>query len=1171
MRLSKIKLAGFKSFVDPTTIHLPSSLVGIVGPNGCGKSNVIDAVRWVMGESSAKSLRGESMADVIFKGSSGRKPVSHAAIELVFDNSDGSLGGQYAQYAEISIKRQVGLDGQSDYFLNGTRCRRRDITDIFLGTGLGPHSYAIIEQNMISRLIEAKPEELRVFLEEAAGISRYKERRRETETRIKHTRENLEQVSVLREELGKQLERLQRQSKTAEKYKELRQRERQTRAELLALRWRTLSVEAQQQDRRIGEQETQLQAHLAEQRNIEAAIEKQRTQQGEASEDFNKVQAQFYSVGAEIARLEQAIGHARERRREQQQDLEQLGQDSLGLQKHLETDHHQLAELGLALADSEPEWQRACAMEQASSELLAQAEHDMQAWHVEWEAFNERASLPAQTAQVERARMEQLQQQVQQYTVRLARLTEEKSTSSSTVLEDEVGRLTEQQLDQLHAAQQMQETLQALIKRITELRSRQQQLATQLDSERSDLETQRGRLASLEALQEAALGKRQETVETWLKDHALHEAPRLAQHLRVDAGWERAVECVLGFHLEAVCVDGMDKMAGLLEGLQQGSLGLFDTAATVAVPQSGSTASRLQEKVRAPWRLDNLFAGVYLADNMTDALALRDTLDAQESVVTKDGIWLGSNWLRVRHGGDNKLGVLNREQELTTLTAHVRQLGEQLARRQALSDEVHQELQTLEMQRETSQRTLDQINRAHAELQAQLSSKQTRLEQTHERQDNVRAEIEEIQDELAQIEADQVTSRGVLARALMEAGDLEQKKQTLLLQRDKYRAALDQQRTAARADHDTAHQLALRIESLRTASNAAQQRLERMQTQEGQLVIRRTELTASLAANDEQLTILQTDLEQVLGQRVQVEAELSQARGQVETLEHGLRQFEQQRHAAEETVQQCRALLETLRIARQEIKVRGETLQEQIREADFETDSLLETLDNQASEQVWQENLDQLAQKIQRLGPINLAAIDEFAEQSERKNYLDAQFNDLSEALNTLEDAIRKIDKETRARFKDTFDRVSHGLQNLFPRLFGGGQAYLELSGEDLLSTGVTVMARPPGKRISSIHLLSGGEKALTAVALVFAIFELNPAPFCMLDEVDASLDEANVGRFSNLVKEMSERIQFIYITHNKATMEIAQHLTGITMQEPGVSRLVAVDVDEAAALVAVA
>lgn len=1168
MRLKKIKLAGFKSFVDPTTIHLPGNLIGIVGPNGCGKSNTIDAVRWVMGESSAKHLRGDSMADVIFNGSTSRKPVGQASIELIFDNSDGGLGGQYAAYAEIAVKRQVSRDGQSVYFLNGTRCRRRDITDIFLGTGLGPRSYAIIEQGMISRLIEAKPDELRIFLEEAAGISKYKERRRETETRMRHAQENLSRINDIRDELEKRLQTLQRQANVAEKYKELKQQERLLKAQLLALRWRVLDSDLHEQERRIQVQETALEAQIAELRRIEATLEQQREQHVDQSEAFSQVQAQFYSVGADIARLEQALHHAKETRQQQQRELTRIEQSWSEAQNHLNNDHQLIEELTYSLQDDELSLAQAKESEGISAAALAEAEAAQHAWQHEWDEFNVRSSAQVRSAEVERARIQHLEQQQRQLEQRLVRLEEERGGLSTTALEEEIAALNEQREEFDERVERLQQEVQSHQARIATERDNHSRLASELNTERGRLQGMKGRHSSLEALQQQALGKGAGAVTSWLQQHGLGDAQRLAQGLTVEPEWQRAVEHVLGLHLESVCVEGMDSVAAMLDTLQRGSLGAFDVTAQVPV-SNGALATPLLGKVQSFWRLDALLAGVYAADDMAQALALRSRLAPHESVITREGIWLGANWLRVVRDVDEKAGVLAREQEIKNLSLQMEELAARIDEIEQMQHDSAAHLKSFETTREQSQAALSAASQRRAEAQAQLSGKQARLEQMHARNNRLRIELEDIlaQKQGGGEEMEEVRMR--LHDALAAAEDHAQHREALVRSRDEHRRQLEQIRTQARSDRDAAHGIALRIQTVRAQITSTQERLRRMQDQLNQLTHRREELSIAVEEGGQPLEDLAAELEQMLARRLAVESELAQARRRVEECDHVLRQLNEQRNVTEQKIRQGQGDLDKLRMAWQEVKVRRETLQEQIGESDFTIEALLAGMPEGAAEADWQGQVERIAQQISRLGAINLAAIEEFAQESERKNYLDAQHADLSEALTTLENAIRKIDRETRDRFKETFDKVNSGLQAMFPRLFGGGEAYLELTGEDLLDTGVTVMARPPGKRNSTIHLLSGGEKALVAVALVFAIFELNPAPFCMLDEVDAPLDEANVGRFCKLVKEMSERVQFIYISHNKATMEMANQLIGVTMHEPGVSRLVAVDVEEAVKMVA--
>ena len=1170
MRLTKIKLAGFKSFVDPTTLHLPSNLVAVVGPNGCGKSNIIDAVRWVMGEGSAKSLRGESMADVIFNGAAGRKPVGQATIELVFDNSDGGLGGPYADYAEVSIRRQVGRDGQSDYFLNGTRCRRRDIVDLFLGTGLGPHSYAIIEQGMISRLIEARPDDLRVLLEEAAGVSKYKERRRETENRMGHTRENLARISDVREELGKQLERLQRQANAAERYQRLKQEERRLKAELMALRQRSLQHEVNARAQETSAQETALEARLADQRRVEAVMEKQRAEQTGANDAFNGAQKEFYSIGAEITRLEQALQHARERRAQLEQDQAQVERSLAEAQTHLDADRSRAGGSEQELAALEPERAAAEQAQRASQEALTAAEQAMRTTQAEWESSAGRSAESAQQMQLARTQVEHAQTQMRQLAEQAERLHAERAGVSYGTLEQDVLELQQQLTRHEQQGQELQQEAEGLQARIAELRAQHQRLSEQQQAQRAQAESLRSRLASLEALQQEALGQNETSVADWLRERGLSDAQRLAQGVEVESGWERALEAVLGFHLGAVCVTGWAEIAASLESLTQGTLDVFDTTVRPQTAASRQDLPLLSAKVRSELTLAALLADVYVADTLAQALAVAPRLQVHESVVTRDGVWLGNGWMHaVRSGETTTNSVLLRAQEMKTLGHDVAAISAQLAETQQQLEQVQAELETTEARRDTTQAALNLAHRQYGEKVAEMGSQQGRLDQLRIQERRLQDDIEAVESRTTQAQAELQAAQGRVTHAEQQHAQCSAEQETLVDQREARRMGLEQTRAQASRDQEALHQRALRSESLRTALAAAQQSLERTQHQLNQLAARRTELESALRENAAPTQAYQDELEQTLVRRTQAETALTAARRVLEEIEHALRTLDLERHSIDQQVQQGRSSLEQLRMQGQELRVRSQALEEQITAAGFKTAVLLAELVDEADETEWQEKVSQIEQKIQRLGAINLAAIDEFAELSERKTYLDAQNEDLSQALATLEDAIRKIDRETRTRFRETFEKVNAGLQVMFPRLFGGGHAYLELVGDDQTTTGVTVMARPPGKRNSTIHLLSGGEKALTALALVMSIFELNPAPFCILDEVDAPLDEANVGRFCQLISEMSQRIQFIYITHNKASMEMAHQLMGVTMQEPGVSRLVAVDVDAAVQLVA--
>ncbi|WP_065760381.1 chromosome segregation protein SMC [Pseudomonas defluvii] len=1160
MRLKCIRLAGFKSFVDPTTVNFPSNMAAVVGPNGCGKSNIIDAVRWVMGESSAKNLRGESMTDVIFNGSTSRKPVSQASIELVFDNSDNTLVGEYAAYAEISIRRKVTRDAQNTYFLNGTKCRRRDITDIFLGTGLGPRSYSIIEQGMISKLIEAKPEELRNFIEEAAGISKYKERRRETENRIRRTHENLERLTDLREELERQLERLHRQAQAAEKYKEYKAEERQLKAQLAALRWRALNDQVGQREAIIGDQEVAFEALVAEQRNADASIERLRDGHHELSERFNLVQGRFYSVGGDIARVEQSIQHGQQRLRQLQDDLKEAERSRQETESHLGHDRTLLATLAEELEMLEPEQEMTLAAAEESAATLEEAEGTMHGWQEQWDSFNTRSAEPRRQAEVQQSRIQQLEHSLERLAERQRKLGEERDQLSADPEDAAILELGEQLASSELLLEDLQLEEQQAVERLEVLREQLQQVGSAQQQTQGELQRLGGRLASLEALQQAALDPGSGTAR-WLQAQGLAQRPRLAEGLRVEPGWELAVETVLGADLQAVLVDAFTGLD--LASFDQGALRLLDVPGT-ATSLPGSLLDKVQGRVDlAPW-----LGQVRPVEDLDAALALRGQLAEGQSLVSRDGYWVGRHFLRVSRASDAEGGVLARGQELEQLRLEHEALQTELE----LLDEqlltLREQQRSLEDGREQIRRRAQDEARQQGELKAQLSAGKARAEQLALRRRRLDEELSELLEQRAIEHESLGESRLQLQEALdLMAQDTEQR-ELLLAQRDNLRERLDRVRQEARQHKDHAHQLAVRLGSLRAQHDSTRQALERLELQSERLTEKREQLTLNLEEGEAPLEELRLKLEELLEKRMSVDDEMRQARLHMDEADRELREAEKRRSQAEQQSQLLRGQLEQHRMEWQGLSVQRKALQEQLHTDGYDLHGVLETLTEQASEQEAALELERIDGRIQRLGAINLAAIDEYQQQSERKRYLDAQNDDLVEALETLENVIRKIDKETRNRFKDTFDQINAGLQALFPKVFGGGSAYLELTGEDLLDTGVTIMARPPGKKNSTIHLLSGGEKALTALALVFAIFKLNPAPFCMLDEVDAPLDDANVGRYARLVKEMSQTVQFIYITHNKIAMEMADQLMGVTMHEPGCSRLVAVDVEEAMAMV---
>ncbi|TLY88414.1 MAG: chromosome segregation protein SMC [Gammaproteobacteria bacterium] len=1166
MRLTKIKLAGFKSFVDPTQISFPSNLTGVIGPNGCGKSNVIDAVRWVMGELSAKHLRGDNMADVVFNGSAARKPVGTASVELLFDNADGKIGGAYANYSEISLKRQVARDGTSAYFINGVRCRRKDITNLFLGTGLGSRSYAIIEQDMISRVIDAKSEDMRAFVEEAAGVSRYKERRKETEARVAETRENLERLQDVRDEVEKQIRHLQRQAASARRYQALKEQERRLTAELLALRLRDLDSGAQVHDGAVRERELAMQGALAEQRAAEAAIEKQRAVHAGHSERLSAVQGRYYEVGAEISRLEQSIEHARELRERQRADLAQA-QTTLGdLGAHMERDEREVEELRTEIARLTPAFEAAQHAEQRTGTALEASEHALQDWQQRWETHARAVSEADQTAQVERARIEQLENQLRQLRAQAERLAAERQTLSAQDGGEQLARLALQEEQARGATEQLTATLTAAQVHLQAQRAAQLAAEQHLEQARAAREEARTGLTSLEALQAAALADHAGQAGEWLRGAGLAGRPRLAAALEVESGWERAVETVLGDHLEAVCVERLEDVLGALGELTAGRVTLVESGGAAPAGLEATLAAH----VTGPAAVSARLAAVSTAESLGDALRVRAGLAAGRSLVTRAGEWVGRDWLRVSRGADQRAGVLGREHRLKGLHAAATAADAQVAQAESELAAARAQLARAEERREQAQAALQDAHQKHAGLRALLEAGRARAGESSLRDERLRQDAGAVGHERAATEEALARAAAELARAQALAAELEERQRALDSEREQRRAALSAARAEAQAAQAAARDLQVRVESRRSAESSMAVGLSRMSEQREQLTRRRAELEQELASGDEPIVKTQARLHDTLSLRLTVEAELAVARGALEEADAALRTLDEQRLAAERRVSAAREAMDAARLAAQETHVRRAALAEQFAQTRCELPEVLANLEAAAAVPAWEQSLEEARADIERLGQVNLAAIDELKEQTQRQEYLDSQFADLTAALATLDEAMRRIDKETRTRFQDTFERINAGLRDKFPRLFGGGHAYLELVGEDKLTAGVAVMARPPGKKNSTIHLLSGGEKALTAVALVFAIFDLNPAPFCLLDEVDAPLDEHNVGRFCDIVRDMSNRVQFVFITHNKSTMELASQLIGVTMNEPGVSRLVTVDVDEAVRLAAV-
>ncbi|MFZ8199942.1 chromosome segregation protein SMC [Alteromonas portus] len=1169
MRLKKIKLAGFKSFVEPTTIPFPGEMTAIVGPNGCGKSNVIDAVRWVLGESSAKNLRGDAMTDVIFNGSSSRKPVGQCSVELVFDNSAGRIAGEFANYNELSVKRLVTRDATSTYFLNGTKCRRRDVTDLFLGTGLGPRSYAIIEQGMISRLIESKPQDLRVFIEEAAGISKYKERRRETENRIRHTQDNLERLNDVRDELGKQLEKLQRQAAAATRYKTLRAQARELKGQLAALRFLKNSehIEAlQKQQQALQLEVDDLVARL---QGDEAGLESYKTKQLETKQTIDDLQQQLFTTSNAITRLEQNALHAKQRKGQVEQELARIGEQHELLNHSIDEAQEALAVSNEALENIEPEFALKEAELEHAKERFEDAEQALR-------EFNAQARAQEQTYNQLRQNVQQCHSQIQstmsmqlRTSQRISELQEELKQLDDEDFVNQIALLEEQcselDFDIDEAKQLLQESNQKV--------SQQQGEVNAIEAKRRDvqgqLQTALSTKAALEALQQDASNN---------EDVLLDGIEKLWQQFSSNQTLAPCVESILQHAKDPVVAKSHDIQA-LLQNYAYLPSGIkvFTDKAFVSTARIGSLAHALltesSSNESSTQRVPAFFNDIYLCSNDDELAATIETAFDNEpepiakeftSVVSPSGLWASSQW--VVKPGEVSDGALQRANKIKVLVDSIEETESLIDEIEHSLERAKQALEQSEAQKQTIQSALGEKENQRAQIKNKLSLLEMQQEQQSTRTAKLNDEL--VKQELMLAKEEEQLAQLSEKLELQEAQILEH--EVHIDDVNAKRDANERTTSELRALVDTLtsqnHELALKKQQLENHQNLYSQQVTRNLRQREEYIKNKERLQKELTQLTSPEEMQEAELQSLLENKSELEQLKSAKQSSLEDIEQWLREAEKGHQALGKDIQTRQTNIDKLNIDIEGYRVRANTILEQLDETKQSLKSILETLPEDAEEKRWQEDLEKTQANLQRLGAVNLAAVEEYETQSERKSHLDKQHNDLTEALETLQSAIRKIDKETRTRFSTTFEQVNEDLKTLFPKVFGGGSAYLALTDDDLLETGVTIMARPPGKKNSTIHLLSGGEKALTALSLVFAIFRLNPAPFCLLDEVDAPLDDANVGRFCNLVSEMSQTVQFIYITHNKIAMEMASHLTGVTMAEPGVSRMVAVDVDEAVA-----
>lgn len=1150
MRLKAIRLAGFKSFVDPTMVPFPSNMTAVLGPNGCGKSNIIDAVRWVMGESSAKQLRGESMTDVIFNGSTQRRPSGQCSVELIFDNTDRTLIGQYAAYDEVSVKRVVTREGQSSYFLNQAKCRRRDITDLFLGTGLGPRSYAIIEQGMISRLIESKPDELRVYVEEAAGISRYKERRKETQQRMARTQDNLVRLTDLRDELGRQLFNLQTQADTAKRFKVLKAEERQKRAELAAMQWQTQRQAQTQVEGALSQARLALTALETDQLKAETSLQSHELALQTQSDHYERQQQAYYQAGTEVAKAEQLLAFARQQAERANTDISGLRLQEAELEERYEQDlaRQEALQSQLVQLDSEQAKETLSTQQsavRAARQHLESRQHELiRLQSASGGAEAEQASVNEQIANLQRRRSREQS--------RLANMSEQgddfdqaslaQAQQDADLAQQSWQLLSEQRLD----SEQKQTSAQ---QQMDIFRTRRDQALRQLSDAKAQLASVEGRIAAMRA----------SSADEWLEKNGLAKS-RLLDVLTVhDEHWQASVVTVLGHLLAAPVTDDLARFAERLVNADELDIVALQTHSNEAQTVASNS---LAAKVSAPVDLTPWLENVFCAEHESEVAPLL-AAHPKATVVLSDGRWFGRHHVALRRGQGSDTDWHGEQQRLA---GALDELEIEL-------EDLDVEVDSLQLQQETSQRRLtelvqaEQLARQHYDEALAAFNEQnsewlainSQRQAVAETRSQVVDELEEIAIELEELEMR-------LEDLQSEQQDDDQVEQ-LEADIEQLRLLVGERESAVNDAQNALHQLELQAVQLGEQIAAAQQASDRTKAQLTELAEQIRQAQDIQPVDGNELTQAELALSETIEWQAQCEQRMTQAKDVASETEANIRQLRDDLKVISEQQLAQRQVIESACAKQAAIETRLQALQEQLQEADINVQLVLQEMPDDANEEAWKRRVSALKMEIERLGPINLAAIDEYEVQSQRKRYLDQQDDELNRALETLQKAIDRIDDETKSRFEVTFNAINAGLSQLFPRVFGGGTAWLELTDDDMLTTGVSIMARPPGKRNSTIHLLSGGEKALTALALVFAIFQLNPAPFCMLDEVDAPLDDANVGRYAELVSAMSEQVQFIYITHNKVAMEKAHRLVGVTMNEPGVSRPVTVNLEQATAL----
>jgi len=1169
VRLNSIKLSGFKSFAEPTNFMLPGQLVGVVGPNGCGKSNIMDAVRWVLGESKASELRGESMQDVIFNGTNNRKPASRSSVELVFDNADHRAGGQWGQFLEIAVKRVLTRDGTSSYYINNQPVRRRDVQDVFLGTGLGPRAYAIIGQGTISRIIESKPEELRLFLEEAAGVSKYKERRRETANRLADTRENLTRVEDILRELNANLDKLEKQAEVAARYNTLQAGATLKQHQL----WFLKRSEAEADQIKVKTDAAQalndLESRTADLRRVESELETIRQAHYAAGDQVNQAQGKLYEASAEVGKLEAEIRFVIEGRTRVEQRLVQLKEQMASWTTRSQDAGVELEQLAEAMVEAEEKSVVLAAQGEEQGAALPALEDGLR--QAQNRANEQRGSVTQvqQQIQVLAAEQRNIEEQSRQLNQRRERLAADRNALAAP---DEARLLDAQ--SQLVVAQEAAELADAVLHELQDSvphldddRRAAQQAVNQESAKQADLSA---RMEALKALQEKV--KTDGKLQPWLAKHGLDSLQGLWSRIHIETGWENALEAALRERLGALEVSRLEMVRSFGNDAPPAKLAFYSPSAVASGTASGSGLKPLADWLRLndagqKALLGDWLQGCLTAASLDEAMAQRAQLQAGEVIYVPSGHAVSAHSVSFYAPDSEQAGLLARAQEIEHLEKELRAqalIAEQartaLVRAEAAYSDASQRL--VSARREGAETR----GKAH-ELQVEALRLTQLAEQTRARSEQIASDLAEVDAQLEDLQERRVTAEARFEELDMMLADSQERHaqfdDKVIDAERALNAAREQQRSLERS----AQEATFALRSLQARQGELQRSLETAASQEKSLADEEQRAAEELARLSD--AAAQAGLQNVLAVKLEREQTLGALRSQYDDLTMKLRASDEHRLKLERELDPLRLRITDFQLKEQAARLGVEQYSQQLEEAQADLAAVAQSItEGNVRLTGLQGEIDRMHREIQALGAVNLAALDELTAARERKTFLDAQSADLVEAMTTLEDAIKKIDAETRDLLGSTFNTVNEHFGRMFPELFGGGNARLVMTGEEILDAGVQVLAQPPGKKNQTIHLLSGGEKALTAIALVFAIFQLNPAPFCLLDEVDAPLDDANTERYARLVTSMSKQgTQFLFISHNKIAMEMAEQLIGVTMQEQGVSRIVAVDMESAAGM----